>query len=359
MMSKRLAAVLCVLIMIVVATGALAGTTLTHQTDRNIKIRLTADQQGRFPVNPVIPGESPTTGLPWSGWYMPMLVQIDNADGGVGARAPWGASYADIIYEMILHKNGETRLTFLFSDEIPVSAGPVRSGRLGHVWLREEWDAGFLYYGGPKSEEVSISREFSKLGATKKGVLFNGTDGEAKPWKAFYNRVLGKTGPHNVNADVAAIQALIPGDHTAPARPFLFTDELPTEGIFADVISLNWPHRSYRSVFEYEYDTNLYYRYVRGEPYADDQTDEQIAFSNVIVQRVKVSFITSAQPSPTLVGKGNADIFTGGRYIAGYWARTAMDQRTIFFDADGNELKLQRGTTYIAVMAPENDVEFE
>ena len=74
----------------------LEGTVLQDQADRKIQNKTPAER------NPIIPGESPTTGLEWSGVYLPMLVQISNPQGsvkyngttiksaGVGNRAPWG-----------------------------------------------------------------------------------------------------------------------------------------------------------------------------------------------------------------------------------------------------------------------------
>ena len=72
-------------------------------------------------IHQTVPGESPVTGLPWDGDYQPVLVQISNAVGtvkqkgstvkaaGIGKRAPWGIQYADILYEMLLVKSGETQ----------------------------------------------------------------------------------------------------------------------------------------------------------------------------------------------------------------------------------------------------------
>ena len=52
-------------------------------------------------------------------------------------------------------------------------------------------------------------------------------------------------------------------------------------------------------------------------------------------------------------GKGNADIFIGGRYIAGYWVREDTESPTVFYDDQGNELQFTRGKTYIANFPPE------
>lgn len=288
---------------------------------------------------------------------MPMLVQIDNSNGGINGMAPWGASFADIMYESPLHKNGNTRVSLLFSDEIPSAAGPVRSARIGHVWLREEWDAGFLYYGESKAKGVNVPDEFKKLKTSAKGVLFSGTVGENKEHKKFYTTWPGRVSPGNMSGDVLAMQGLIPAEHQPPIRPFLFTDELPSTGDFATRITLNWPHKDYISSFVYDEATNSYSRFVTDQPYVDSEVDEQLAFSNVIIQRVPLSFKGNAQPlTGNDKGAGNADIFIGGRYIPGYWVKTEVGERTIFFDADGNELMLQRGKTYIAMMSDDMEV---
>jgi Protein of unknown function (DUF3048). len=359
-MKRIVCMVLAAVLLLSTMVGALAETQLVKQKDRKVKIQLKKDSKGNYPVNPEIPGESMTTGLPWDGYYMPMLVQIDNHEGGIGAFAPWGASYADIVYETPLHRQGHTRISFLFSDEMPESVGPVRSARVGHVWLREEWDAGFIFFGGSEVKGANINDEFRKFKTSAKGVLFSGMVSESKPWKPLMPRVSGKASPHNVNSNVMAIQALVPAEHTPPRRPFLFTDELPSTGDFANKITLKWTHPSFVSSFVYDDTNNVYLRYVTDQPYLDEQVDEQLAFSNVIIQRVPLKFLASDQPvTSNDKGSGNADIFIGGRYIPGYWVRTAVEERTIFFDDKGNELQLQRGKTYIAMMPSDFEVDYE
>jgi len=353
-MKRFLCLLLAMVCITVLAQTALANsmtTMIQDEEDRKIPVKgLGSD--GNFPVNPVVPEQSDTTGLSWTGTYMPMLVQIDNADGGIGKRAPWGAALADIIYETPLHKNGETRLSYLFSDAIPESVGPVRSARLTHVELREEWDCGFLFYGGQEYEGTNINDAFRTTGASKKGILFSGIVGMSKPWKKYYTSVKGLPGPHDIDADVKAMQALIPADFKAPSRPYLFTDELPELGDIATKISITLKKPEYSSSFTYDPNANVYLRYVNGEPYADKSTGEQLSFSNLIIQRTDVTFYhgISDRPMTVNIGSGNADIFTGGKYIPGYWTRTGMNQRTVFFDQDGNEIQLQRGKTFISMI---------
>ena len=381
---KRLLCAILALTLALSAAAALAEDGLTR-IDPKEKRGITINEAG---LNETIEGVSPTTGLyldeleapdgfaglAVTGKYLPMLVQIDNSDGGVNNIAPWGASYADIVYETPLHGRGMTRISYLFSDLIPDSVGPVRSARLGHAWLREEWDCGFLYYGQQEYTKTNVREEFSKLGATSKGVLFSGIVSASKPWKQYYTARKDATPPHHIDANVAAMSELIPEEHVAPNHTFLFTDELPTEGDDAEEIIIRWiyeqtgkPLLHYGSNLEYDVDTNAYYRYMRyddGElvPYEDRDTQEQLAFSNVIIQFAETKYTAIDAPITFLVGEyyytgkgsksaeGNADIFMGGKHIAGYWKRENMESRTVFYDADGNEIQLQRGKTLISVV---------
>ncbi|HNX63262.1 MAG TPA: DUF3048 C-terminal domain-containing protein [Candidatus Limiplasma sp.] len=351
------------------------GTVLQNEEDRKIETKTPAAR------NPIIPGESPTTGLQWSGTYLPMLVQISNPQGtvkyngatvksaGVGNRAPWGGQYADIVYEGILYRTGETRISFLFSDRldegVPTSVGPVRSARIGHVLLREEWQSGFIYAGGPRREENNIAEMFNELGASDKGVLF---DLLTNKWDNYRQRVKGLKNPDNLDVNVVGLRGTIPSTYTASAHAFLFSDSNPyTDGYdMAYNINLDWGHKNWLSHFTYDENENLYYRYSGDAPYmtypsateagnVDDTNSVWMSFSNVIIQRVPYEYTNNSKIMPVMqsVGKGNADIFIGGRYIAGYWVREDNESPTVFYDDKGNELQFTRGKTYIANFPPE------
>ncbi|MBQ8313554.1 MAG: DUF3048 domain-containing protein, partial [Clostridia bacterium] len=267
-MKKIVSLLLIAALLLSLLPAAVAETVLDPNEKRKIKLQ-------KVGLNEAEEGISPTTGLPLedleviegfaglavTGRYMPMLVQIDNTDGGVDLRAPWGASYADIIYETPLYKAGNTRMSFLFSDLIPDSVGPVRSARMGHAWLREEWDAGFLYYGQQEYDKANVKKELRDLGVEDKGLAFSGTVGAGKAWKKYYTRRKSLASPHNVDANAAAIYDLIDPDFVPRNHTFLFTDELP-EGDLADEIRIDTGHKDYSSALIYDLDSNLYFRYM-------------------------------------------------------------------------------------------------
>lgn len=388
-MKKLVSFVLALSLLLSVVCSASAVTYLDSTGKRGIKLKAVGSNADVL-AEDIANGVSPTTGLDLAdldkpsgfrglaitGRYLPMMVQIDNSDGGVNDTAPWGSSYADIVYETPLHSKGMTRITYLFSDLIPNSVGPVRSARCGHAWLREEWDAGFLYYGTQKYAKSNVEDVFKDSGATSKGVLFSGTVGQNKPWKQYYTRISAHVAPHNVDANVAAMYDLIPADHNAMQRAFLFTDELP-EGDPATELVISWGAVGYGSNLVYNADNDAYFRYMRQKdnvlvPYEDMANGAQMSFNNVIIQWCPTDFNRSDAPMTWVAGKnaylnangasgneGNADIFQCGVHIAGYWKRDGMYSRTVFYDADGNELKLQRGKTLIVVIDPEKTIAYQ
>ncbi len=323
---------------------------------------------------------------------MPMLVQMDNAVGkttagtrevraaGVGKTAPWGAQYADVIYEIAI-SDLNTRLAMLFSDcfaqgQPRGGVGPVRSTRVAQLLLREEWQGGFVHAGGSYGWQPESAAELlNQTHADQQGVLFNVlriVDPNIR------SRVKGVKAPGNLNVDIAALRAMIPAEHNARPRAFRFTDETTYgEGYApASVIHLDWGSKDWISHFVYNAETGHYLRYcgagVKPERWAefksfaavDDRIEEHMAslpFANVIVQRVAydVAGRTKATPDAGLVGQGNADVFIGGRYIAGYWIRRSIAERTVFYDDTGAELRLLRGRTFIAMLPPQSLCSFD
>lgn len=350
MLIRRLAC-LALAALLLSANFASAQTVVKPDRDRKISPQ-GRNEEGHFESNPILPGESTTTGLPFAGDYVPVLVNIDNV---LGAWPQWGIGDADIIYEMPIHGHGLTRLVALFADQHPPEVGPVRSGRVMHAELREEWDAAWAYVGAQNADGSSVGAALRQFGAREdvKGVdlLF---DGIAREHSALYKPMTTRKAPHHLSLQLQALVAQA-GVYDYPQRPFLFTDELPPTGDRATQLSLRYGQNrdSYvSSSFSYDAGLNAYVRNLNGRPFVDfNDQDVALHFHNVIVQWTRLSFYDGMASRPLLVevGEGNADIFMGGRHIAGYWVREGTTERTIFFDQDGNEIRLQRGKTWINV----------
>ena len=356
--------------------GSALGETIVDATEVRSVLKSPATD------NMIFEGISPTTGLlleeyevpegfaglAATGRYTPMIVQIDNTDGGIGRRAPWNAGYADIVYETPLYYAGNTRLSMLFSDLIPEYAGPARSARVNHIWLKEEWKAALCFWGGQKYEKTSIVKAMTDLGYDLKdpaSMLFDGTTG-AKAWNPYCKHTPVLKTPHNAYFMTAALATqVIPPDYEAPNHAYQFTDVLPEEGDDAEIIYVTWGSKAYNSMLEYDEKENLYYRYMMGDPQHPEPYVEMdpvpfegdkivpgdpITFSNVIVQFMDIQYFSSDAPLPSVTGTNNAEYFMGGKHIKGVWNRETLQDRTVFYDMNGNEIQLQRGHTLIIMM---------
>lgn len=359
-------------------TAATEGMTILQGEQRDAA-RIIKDDAVTLFTAPVPAGESPTTGqpIPADMTYQPMLVQISNAmdtaqnadnrsvnAAGLGKRAPWGGQYADIVYESVLYRGGQTRMTFLFYDSLaqglPTSVGPVRSSRVGSFLLSQEWGGGFIYAGCSQMEREFLTAN-NGYGNSMHFNLHSDRYYDIK------QRVPGVKAPDNYDVNVAGFYQELPRERKVASCHFLFTDDNPYQEGYdrAKQIVLDWGQAAYISTFVYDEATGLYSRFCGGKggaPYrsylsAEDRSEEGMAhlsFSNVIIQRVENTYPTGSDIFPVLegVGEGSADIFIGGKYIAGYWIRRDASSPTLFFDDRGEPLKLSRGKSYIAHLSP-------
>lgn len=335
-----------------------------------------------------------------TGVYQPIMVQISNSNNGIGkdeegnpyAVAPVNGSYADVVYEACQTMNGsETRMSMVFSDTVPDYVGFLRSTRLTHVRLRQEWDCVFCTSGYSNADVPAEWRTMgvkNPSGRTEEdpGIVYVGDVGLNKPWKQYVRRLKGILDANNEVFELAKIlESVVPADHVPANHTWKFTDELPEDGDPAEIIYVTFGSQyDTDSRLEYDETDNVYVRYVEMQndqdlPYREsvmrnpENVDEKkngvlslrvklddrvpgnmITFSNVIVQGVTMKWKGSTRPDPVMTGTGNADYFIGGRHIAGVWEREDYNSRTVFYGPDGEEIELQRGRTLIILMGYNN-----
>ena len=410
---KKLMILILALILAVSANAALAEmNVIDGLTPRGIEIH-------KADLNPsademIAQGISPTTGRPLSkikvpeGFlnlaetrkYQPVMVQISNSYNGIGkkedgslyATAPVNGSYADVIYEACqVMGGGETRMSMIFSDTIPDYVGFLRSTRLTHVRLRQEWNCIFCSSGYSSADVPAEWRAMGVKNPSSRteedpGIIYIGDVGLGKPWKKYVRRLKGIKDANNEVFELARIvENVVPEDHVPANHTWKFTDELPEDGDSAEIIYVTFGSRyDTDSRLEYDEYDNVYVRYVEVRnnpdmPYREsilqepENVDEKkngvlslrvnlkgrvpgntITFSNVIVQGVTMHWKGSSRPDPVMIGTGNADYFMGGRHIAGVWEREDYNSRTVFYGPDGKEIELQRGRTLIILMGYNN-----
>ncbi len=404
---KKLLSLALALALICSMSAALADpTAIDGISDRHIKINPaglnpSADEMFEQMISPTtgrrldeIDVPENFLGMALTGTYQPIMVQISNASNGVGisksgkryVTAPINGTYADIVYEAPQKRSGsETRMSMIFSDTVPDYVGFVRSTRLTHCRLRQEWECIFCTSGYSSSD---VPGEWKKLGVKNPEGAKEGDPGVVyvgdypKVWKPYVWRI---SGIESANSEVFMLADLlrdvVPKDHVPANHTWKFTDEVPAGGDNAEFVHVtfgNWENSDSR--LEYSAEDNAYVRIVKIskseeafykdmqliEPeiktvksngknvkkiVAEDRVENEIfKFNNVIVQSVNFKWKGGARPDPQLVGSGNADYFMCGKHYAGVWERKDINSRTVFYGADGNEIEMQRGKTLIILL---------
>lgn len=397
--------IICLLIILCLAVSAAAalgdGKVINGGETRGIEIHPAGDNETEEGVSPTtgrnladVRAEAPegTAGLAVTGRYMPIIAQIIDVRQGIGLYAPIYGACADVVYQSPLAYNGLDRMSYVFSDVIPEYAGFVRSTRVTHLRIRQEWDCAYVTSGWA---DTDVPAELARLGIRNPfdsvltgddpGLIYPG-GAPARPWGSYYRRMIGSNGmgvpaaPNNEVFELAGIvNNVVQKDYVPRNHAFRFTDEKPQgdDATFVYVQMTSSPETY--SELEYDEETNTYFRYVYdngtavsykenipvglsrtkvdGEPryvVSNLEAGREIDFSNVIVQSVEYEWPNFERPIPTLVGTGNADYFMGGKHIAGVWQRDDDNSRTVFYGEDGNEIELQRGRTLIILLDWQN-----
>ena len=403
-MKKLLSLVLALALILSIAAAAADVKEINGTEKRNIKIHEaglnpSADEMIEQNISPTTGRQLDTIEVPdgfvgtaFTLQYQPVMVQISNAGGGVNenskgepATAPINAQYADVVYEACQANSGNggslTRFTMVFSDVVPDYVGFVRSTRLTHVRLRQEWDCAFCTSGYAKTD---VKPEWKKLGVKNPegatpddpGLVYVGD--YPKVWKKYVLRLAPAGDANSELFELANIvQNIYPENHVAANHTFKFTDEVPAGGDSGEIINVAFGGKTKTdSRLEYDADTNTYFRYVplddggyvkfraqhlvnpherkKGDTIMIDadakEFGDDITFSNIIVQAIDMNWKGSEQPDPDLTGTGIADYFMCGKHYQGVWQRKDINARTVFYGEDGNEIELQRGRTLIILM---------
>ena len=419
---KKILGLVLTLALVLSAAAATADLTAINGTDeRNITINKAglnppAEEMIALGISPTtgrkldqVSYEEGFTGTAITKKYQPVMVQISNHKGGVETNsrgepstAPINMQYADVVYEALQARNAEggtlTRFSAVFSDVIPYYAGPVRSARLTHIHLRQEWNCAFCtsgYATGYIPDELEALGVKKPNNATEEdpGLLYV-YDLPRAAWKDYLKRT-GKEANTEVFELANIMRNVYPkyeemdpsSEEYAQNAPynhtFKFADEAPETDDSAEHIEVTFSGGIQAvsdkiqtdSILEYDDSTNSYLRYVtngkdRPIPYrvqklinpTNNKMDstmldvegreygEQISFTNVIIQSITMKWRGYEQPDPDLTGTGNADYFMGGKHYSGVWERTDINSRTVFYDEDGNEISLLPGKTLIILM---------
>lgn len=277
----------------------------------------------------------------------PIAVMVENS---FPIRPQEGLGSAEMVFEG-LSEAGITRCLAVFSHNDVEKLGPVRSARNHFVAMANGFNAIYGHCGG-SIYALDLIKEW------------NVTDFDQMAYPNSYWRVPERKRPHNLftstvkireDAEAAGIKALASFDG------FKHKDDLPLEARTATQnIAIEFSTNPYKVEYKFDKNTNSYLRYNGGVPHLDKNIGKQLCPKNVIIM--------VADTAPIPGGSGCLDIsviarnkmiaFMDGKRAEGYWQKVSSYSQVQFYDSSGTEMSLNRGQTWVEIVAPDTPLAF-
>ena len=290
----------------------------------------------------------------------PFGVMINNH---TDARPQSGLIYADLVYEMVA-EGGITRFLAFFLTNTPEKIGPVRSTREYYlVLVKELSDAMVMHIGYSPQALVAIDtwpvRSLFRGGCES----YAGCTWRDNPRNVAYEHTAYVSG-----VKLRELGVDLGWEGKGDIRLYIFKDDANkyADRPLANKISIDfWNKGDYSSIFDYNSQNNTYLKSTGYDsagnpiPHKDQETGEQVEVKNLIVQYVTELSIAGDDKGRLdyqLVGSGKAVVFIDGRSIDATWSKASRDERTIFYDTNGQEIEFNRGKFWIAIV-PDRNVE--
>jgi len=262
----------------------------------------------------------------------------------------WGVSNADMLWEMP-HEGGITRMVAMFTDVAAVEkVGPNRSARPYLISLAQSFDAIFVHAGG----STQAYKDFKSTG-------WNHIDGVKGQWDHFFRdqerRKQGVALEHTMYTTGAEILEATADEGFVTSRGsevdygYKFTEDATPEGMPANNIDLRFQKDGKKTSIRYDAQAGKYTIYQYDRDYTDGNTDEIVAFENVIIIETDWGILNDyGALTVDLIDEGKGWFACNGEAIEIRWSRGGTKEPITFTFADGTPLVMGIGTSYVAVV---------
>ncbi len=274
----------------------------------------------------------------------PVAIMVDNEK---KALAHYGTGEADVVYEMMNSTaNGRvTRLMCLYKDWANLQqTGSIRSARTTNVVMTGEYNAVLIHDGGPVYIKSYLAKPYAAHISGGFSRIKNGKPTEFTEY-VFGSELVSRFSKAGMST--AYTTGLERDTH------FLFNDadvEINSE-VVANNVELGsvFPHNKSRLTFNGETSTYDYSEY--GAVHLDAEDGQALTFKNVILQSTPFTQLDkNGYLTYNVVGSGAGYYITNGKAIPITWTKGSDTAFTHYFDANGAEIMINRGKTYIGLI---------
>ncbi len=279
----------------------------------------------------------------------PVAIMVDNEK---TALDHYGLTQADIIYEMMNSTANDeiTRFMCVVKDWGSITRfGSIRSVRPTNFMIAPEYNAIVIHDGGPFYIDAFLSNPWVDHLSGGFARIDNGKSREFTEYVT--------TGEIEARLEANGIDkeynSYYMGPHWQFASPSAPVDLSTANGSKAcTLVDLPFPHNGSELSYDEASGTYLYSEY--GKPHIDLENDnKQLAFTNVIIQCAShTQYDDNGYMQFNIINtSGDGYYITGGKAIPITWTKTHDAEPTNFYDADGNEITLNTGKTYVGLVS--------
>ena len=281
----------------------------------------------------------------------PIAVMVDNE---ITAQPHFGINNADIVFEMVNSTKNDrvTRLMAVVKDwKDTKQLGNVRSARTTNCILAAEFNAVLCHDGGPypipEFSDFMNSAEVDHLS----GVFSRIENGKAREFTEYVTASdLAKFITNSSDISETYNQY-----YTGGHFQFVESDPISLNNYaftFDAVSKASLPFYHNKSELKYNSATGKYDYYVYNSAHLDGATNEQLSFDNVIILCADIHEYGEGYLRYYLEGKTNVGYYlNNGTAVTLIWSKgEKLTDNIKMVDADGNQIVLQAGKTYIGIV---------
>lgn len=311
--------------------------------------------------DPLAAGINPLTGE--SGYNeaadgkRPVAVMVNNLK---DALPQYGIEQADIIYEIPV-EGGITRLMAVYADYTSVpDICSVRSCRYYYPLICLGMDAVYCHWGADQTIALdTLNRTgIDRLDGAAESDIFLRDEERAKTYASEHTGYL-KGSELAAKIEQKGFRTDIRAENAGSCFNFVSGGEkaVPSE-ITANTVTVNFS-RQYFSTFTYDAATGQYFKQHSGAPHIDGKTGAQLAFENVFVLQTDIHTRECGYLMDVALTGGTGYYASNGGAQSITWVKNGENAPISVYAADGTELSVNIGESYIAIIGNEKTISFE
>ncbi|MEE0841121.1 MAG: DUF3048 domain-containing protein [Acutalibacteraceae bacterium] len=271
----------------------------------------------------------------------PVSIMINNIKVAQGVQT--GVQKADIVYETEV-EGGITRLLAVYKDiSVIDNVGTIRSARYPYIELALGHDAVYIHHG--------MDYTYAKPYLASSGVADFDISGKF----AFRERN-GLASEHTLYSDAEKIKAGIEAKkfRTTTTKNdnfanFCAEDEKVTPaGGIANTATVKFSS-SYSSIFTYNAETGRYTKNSKGKDNKDYKSGATYDFTNVFVLETSITYYPDNKHRKVALSSGSGYYVSMGGYEPITWQKGSGSASFKFYAADGSELKVNQGNSWVCL----------